>query len=535
MKDLWHTQGVGNSLIQLPEWKALEEHYKEVKNLHLKDLFAEDKQRAENFSLEVEDIFLDYSKNRITQETLRLLVDLANSINLKQKIDDMFKGEKINKTEDRPALHIALRNRSNTPIFVNGEDVMPKVNQVLDKMRKFTKEVKEGNFIGFTGKKFKNIVNIGIGGSDLGPVMATEALKPFSGRNLVMRFLSNVDGTHFVETTRDLNPEETLFIISSKSFTTQETMTNAKSAREWIIDALKNEEAIAKHFVAVSTNLEKVKEFGINPDNMFEFWDWVGGRYSLASAIGLSLMIAIGAENFDLLLDGFHLMDNHFKEADFDKNMPVILGLLDIWYNNFFEAETKAILPYDLYLRFLPNYLQQVEMESNGKSIDEEGIQVDYQTGYIVWGRAGTDGQHSYYQLLHQGTKLVPSDFIGFKKSHNPISDHHQKLMANFFAQPEALAFGENSSESYKYFEGNKPTNTILAPQLTPKVLGQIIALYEHSVFTAGAIWNIDSFDQWGVELGKNLAKKILEEFQSNGELNHDSSTNQLIKKFLKH
>ncbi len=526
---------MSNSLSKLQQWNSLKEHYTKVKNFHLRDLFKQDPQRAEKYSLEFGDLFLDYSKNRITDETLKLLIDLAKESKLKEKIEGMFKGEKINKTESRSALHIALRNRSNTPILDNGIDVMPKVNEVLDKMRKFSKDVRSGEFKGYTGKNFKNIVNIGIGGSDLGPVMAYEALKPYADRGLTMRFLSNVDGTHFFETTRDLNPEETLFIISSKTFTTQETMTNASSSREWVLKTLKDDEAIAKHFVAVSTNVEGVKEFGINPENCFQFWDWVGGRYSLTSAIGLSLMIAIGSDNFDQMLDGFHLMDNHFKNTEFEKNMPVILGLLDVWYNNFFEYETKAVLPYDLYLRFLPNYLQQLEMESNGKSVDADGKKIDYQTGYIIWGRAGTDGQHSFYQLLHQGTKIVPADFIGFKKSQNPTSDHHQKLMANFFAQTEALAFGADYPEPYRHFEGNRPTNTILAPQLDPKVLGQIIAMYEHSVFTAGVIWNIDSFDQWGVELGKTLAKKVLEDLESeNPELKHDSSTNQLIKRFKK-
>ncbi len=524
---------MASSLKQLPVWLELEKEYLKIKDLHLRDLFSNHPKRAEIFSMTVGDIFLDYSKNRITGETLSLLVDLAKSVNLKQKIADMFSGVKINKTENRPALHIALRNRSNTPILVDGVNVMPEVNAVLNKMRNFSNKVRSGEFTGFTGKKIKNIVNIGIGGSDLGPVMAAEALKPFCDKSLIARFLSNIDGSHFYETTKDLNPEETLFIIASKTFTTEETMTNAQSARDWLLESLKNVSSIAKHFVAVSTNIDGVKDFGIDPQNMFEFWDWIGGRYSLTSAIGLSLMILIGPDNFDLMLDGYNLMDNHFKNTEFDKNMPVILGLLDVWYNNFFNCESKAILPYDLYLRFFPNYLQQTEMESNGKSVDMDGVKVDYQTGYIVWGKAGTDGQHSFYQLLHQGTKLVPADFIGFIKSQNPLGDHHQKLMANFFAQTEALAFGENYPEPYRNFPGNRPTNTILAPELNPKVLGQLIALYEHAVFTAGAIWNIDSFDQWGVELGKTLAKKILTELKSeSSELTHDSSTNQLIQRF---
>ncbi len=523
---MWHTHFVS-------KWDKLKQHYTKVKDLHLKQLFAENPQRAEKLSLEVGDLFLDYSKNRITEDTLKLLIELANSSGLKEKISGMFEGEKINKTENRPVLHIALRNRSNTPILVDGEDVMPKVNEVLEKMRNFSDSVRKGEFKSYTGKKFKNVVNIGIGGSDLGPVASYEALKPFADRGLTMRFLSNIDGSHFFETTRDLDPSETLFIVSSKSFTTQETMTNANSARKWLLNSLKEKAAIANHFVAISTNLEGVKEFGINPENCFQFWDWVGGRYSLTSAIGLSLMIAIGKENFDQMLDGFHSMDNHFKNTQFEKNMPIILGLLDVWYNNFFKYESKAVLPYDLYLRFLPNYLQQLEMESNGKSVNEDGEKVDYQTGYIIWGKAGTDGQHSFHQLLHQGTKIVPADFIGFKKSHNPVGDHHKKLMANFFAQTESLAFGADYPEVYRNFDGNRPTNTILAESLTPKVLGQIIALYEHAVFTAGVIWGIDSFDQWGVELGKTLAKKILEELESeNPDLGHDSSTNQLIKRF---
>lgn len=525
-------------ITSLPQWKALEEHFQKIKNLHLRDLFAQDPNRAKEFSLEVGDLsreagqsnglFLDYSKNRITQDSIKLLIDLASASGLKSKIEAMFKGEKVNKSENRTALHIALRNRSNTPIFVDGKDVMPKVNEVLEKMRNFSQKVRSEG-------KIKNIINIGIGGSDLGPAMAYQALKPFSDRDLVVRFLSNVDGSQFVELTRDLDPKETLFIISSKTFTTQETMTNAFTARDWILETLNDPAATPDHFVAVSTNFEEAKKFGIDPENTFEFWDWVGGRYSLTSAIGLSLMIAIGPDHFDSMLDGFHLMDNHFKDTDFKENMPVLMGLLDVWYNNFFNAPAKAILPYDYYLKNLPIHLQQLEMESNGKSIDLDNQKIDYQTGFIIFGKAGTDGQHSFYQLLHQGSKLIPADFIGFLKSQNPIGDHHLKLMSNLFAQTEALAFGDKGEKPFKHFEGNKPTNTILADELTPFVLGQIIALYEHAVFTAGAIWNINSFDQWGVELGKTLAKKILVELQSeNAKLTHDSSTNQLIQRFKK-
>ncbi len=522
-------------LTSLKQWQELQSHFEIIKDLKLKDLFREDPKRTERFSLQAADLFLDYSKNRITDETLNLLLDLVNEVGLKQKIEDMFTGKRINKTEDRPVLHIALRNTASTPILVERVDVMPEVNRVLEQMREFSDKVRSGNWKGYTGKSIKNIVNIGIGGSDLGPIMAYNALNSYCDPKLTFRFISNVDGTHFVQNTKDLNPEETLFIICSKSFTTDETMTNAETAKEWVLNKLQDQAAVACHFVAVSTNTEKVKEFGINIENMFEFWDWVGGRYSLSSAIGLSLMIAIGADNFGELREGFYTMDTHFRTAEFDKNMPVILALLGIWYNNFFGSQTYAILPYDQYLRMLANYLQQADCESNGKSITLDGQRVDYQTGPIIWGKAGTDGQHTFYQLIHQGTRIIPADFIGFLNSHNLIGEHHLKLMANMFAQTEALAFGRepDSNEPYKNIEGNKPTNTILASKLTPKVLGQLIALYEHKIFVQGVIWNIDSFDQWGVELGKVLAKKVIDELRDNTiSLNHDSSTNNLIKTF---
>lgn len=532
-------------LIDRPEWKKLAAHAKSMKKKHLRELFAEDPNRAKKFSLEVGDLFLDYSKNRITGRTMSYLVNLANAVGLRDAIDAMFRGEKINETENRAVLHVALRNRSNTPIYVDGKDVMPDVNAVLDRMRAFSRRVRSGEWTGFTGKRIRNIVNIGIGGSDLGPVMAYEALKPFSDRTLTVRFVSNVDATHFAESTRDIDPEETLFIVASKTFTTQETMTNAQTARAWALAKLRDPAAVAKHFVAVSTNAKKVAEFGIDTANMFEFWDWVGGRYSLTSAIGLPLMIAIGPEHFDEMLDGFHLMDRHFAEAPFEKNMPVILGLLGVWYNNFFDAQSHAILPYDQYLHRFAAYFQQGDMESNGKSVTKSGERVAWQTGPIIWGEPGTNGQHAFYQLIHQGTKLIPCDFIGFCRSHNPIGDHHAKLMANFFAQTEALAFGKTAEEvraegvpeklvPHKTFEGNRPTNTILAQQLTPNVLGQLIAMYEHKIFTQGVIWDIYSFDQWGVELGKVLANRILPELTAEQEpdLQHDSSTNALIRRF---
>ncbi len=530
-------------LILSLEWQALQKHYEEIKNSHLREVFSQDEKRGETFILQVGDWYLDYSKNRVTNKTLQLLLQLANSVNLRQAIDAMFSGQAINTTENRPVLHVALRNRSNTSIIVNGTDVMPEVNRVLEQMRTFALKVRSGEWKGYTEKRIKNIVNIGIGGSDLGPVMAYEALKAYSDRSLTIRFISNIDATHFYESTRDLAPEETLFIIASKTFTTEETMTNAETARKWLVDALGSQEAVSRHFIALSTNMEKVKAFGIDPENMFVFWDWVGGRYSLCSAIGLPVMIAIGPENFDKMLDGFHSMDHHFRTASFEKNMPVILGLLGIWYNNFFGAETYALLPYDQYLHRFPAYFQQGDMESNGKSVRKDGKRVECQTGPVIWGEPGTNGQHAFYQLVHQGTKLIPADFIGFKEPSHQIGDHHQKLMANFLAQTEALAFGKTADElraegvgesliSHKTFEGNRPTNTLLATKLTPHTLGQLIALYEHKIFVQGVIWGINSFDQWGVELGKVLAKKILPELKDEKtELHHDSSTNNLIKK----
>jgi glucose-6-phosphate isomerase len=532
-------------LTQRPTWKALEEHYQKIRDLHLRSLFAEDPSRGERFALEAASIYLDYSKNRITDETLRLLLELARDSGLRERIDAMFRGEKINVTENRPVLHVALRAPRDESIVVDGENVVAMVHAVLDKMTDFSNRVRSGAWTGYTGKRMRNIINIGIGGSDLGPSMAYKALKYFSDRNLTVRFVSNVDGNEFVEATRDLDPAETLFIISSKTFTTLETLINARSAREWCVRALGSEKAVAKHFVAVSTNAEEVEKFGIDTANMFEFWDWVGGRYSVDSAIGLSLMIAIGSDRFREMLAGFHTMDEHFRTAPFERNMPVLLGLIGIWYINFFGAETVAILPYDHYLGRLPAYLQQLDMESNGKHVDLEGRRVDYQTGPIIWGEPGTNGQHAFYQLIHQGTKLVPCDFIGFCQALNPLPPHHDLLMANFFAQTEALAFGKTAEEvaaegvpafqvPHRTFEGNRPTNTILTTQLTPETLAKLIALYEHKVFVQGTIWNIDSFDQWGVELGKVLANRIIPELESAEEpkLTHDSSTNRLIRRY---
>lgn len=526
-------------------WKRLAEHFEKAQGKHLRDLFAEDPDRAAALSLECGDLFIDYSKHRVTKKTLRLLIALAEEAGLRTAIDAMFAGEKINRTEDRAVLHTALRNRSDRPVHVDGVDVMPEVNRVLDQMSDFARRVRSGEWTGHTGKRIRNVVNIGIGGSDLGPYMAYEALKPFSDRELTVRFVSNVDGVHLAEATRDLDAAETLFIIASKTFTTQETMTNAGTAREWCLGAVGDPSAVAKHFVAVSTNAEAVAAFGIDTVNMFEFWDWVGGRYSLTSAIGLPVMVAIGPERFIEMLDGFHRMDEHFRTAPFDQNAPVLLALLGIWYNNFFEADTVAILPYDQYLHRFPAYLQQADMESNGKSTTTSGQRVAWSTGPIVWGEPGTNGQHAFYQLIHQGTKLVPCDFIGFAQSHYPIGDHHAKLMANFFAQTEALAFGKTEDEvrsegvpeelvPHKVFPGNRPTTTILAPKLTPAVLGQLIALYEHKIFTQGVVWDIYSFDQWGVELGKVLAKQVLTELESAAEPEpgHDASTNQLIRRF---
>ncbi len=532
-------------LNERPEWKKLVTHSKRMKKIHLRELFAEDPKRARKFALQAGDLFLDYAKNRITGRTLKALLALAESSGLRGAIDAMFSGQKINATENRAVLHVALRNRSNTPILVEGRDVMPEVNGVLERMRGFARRVRSGEWQGYTGCRIRNIVNLGIGGSDLGPVMAYEALKPYSDRNLTVRFVSNVDGTHFAEAVRDLNPAETLFIVASKTFTTQETMTNAESAKAWLLKALTDPRAVARHFVALSTNAEKVRAFGIDTANMFGFWDWVGGRYSLCSAIGLPVMIAIGPENFDALLDGYHQMDRHFAEAPFEKNMPVILGLLGIWYNNFFDAQSHAILPYDQYLSRFAAYFQQGDMESNGKYITRDGQRVDWETGPVIWGEPGTNGQHAFYQLIHQGTKLIPCDFIGFARSHNPLGDHHAKLMSNFFAQTEALAFGKTAEQCraegvpdhlvpHKTFEGNRPTNTLMARQLTPQVLGQLIALYEHKIFVQGIVWDIYSFDQWGVELGKVLANRILPELTAaqEPELKHDASTNALITRF---
>ena len=532
-------------LTQRSSWKALEEHYQKVRDLHLRTLFAEDPGRGEHFTLEAAGIYLDYSKNRITDETLRLLLALGEDSGLRERIEAMFRGDKINVTENRAVLHVALRAPKEEAIFVDGENVVPEVHAVLDKMADFSNRVRSGAWRGYTGKRMRNIINIGIGGSDLGPSMAYDALRYFSDRSLTVRFVSNIDGNEFVEATRDLDPAETLFIVSSKTFTTLETLTNARSAREWCVQALGSEQAVAKHFVAVSTNTEEVEKFGIDTANMFEFWDWVGGRYSYDSAIGLSLMIAIGPERFREMLAGFHAMDVHFRTAPFERSLPVLLGLIGIWYNNFFGAETVAVLPYDHYLGRLPAYLQQLDMESDGKHVDLEGRPVNYQTGPIIWGQPGTNGQHAFYQLIHQGTKLIPCDFIGFCQALNPLGPHHELLMANFFAQTEALAFGKTAEEvaaegvpafqaPHRTFEGNRPTNTILADRLTPETLGKLIALYEHKVFVQGTIWHIDSFDQWGVELGKVLANRIIPELQSAGEprLAHDSSTNTLIRRY---
>ena len=534
---------------QLPQWKALRERFEKERDTHLRDLFKNDPNRAESFSLEAAGWFLDYSKNRVTEGTMKDLFALARSCDVEGSRDAMFAGEKINGTEKRAVLHTALRNRSNNPIMLDGEDVMGHVNSVLEKMSLFAEKIRMRKWLGFTGKPLTNIVNIGIGGSDLGPVMATRALATYSDRNLRIRFVSNVDSTHFAEVTRDLDPEETLFIVASKTFTTQETLTNAHTARNWLLGSLKVESAVARHFVALSTNAEKVSEFGIDAqNNMFEFWDWVGGRYSLPSAIGLSLMISIGPKNFFEMLDGYHSMDRHFKEAPLEENMPVILALLGVWYTNFFGAETHAVLPYSQYLERFPAYLQQADMESNGKCVDKDGNRVGYSTGPVIFGEPGTNGQHAFYQLIHQGTRSIPADFIAFCNSHNPLSDHHVKLMANVFAQTEALAFGKTAEQleqestpkeliPFKTFEGNRPTNTLLAEKLTPATLGALTALYEHKIFTQGVIWNVYSFDQWGVELGKRLAGNILKELKE-GEsknLNHDSSTNNLLRYYLSH
>lgn len=530
---------------EMMEWKNLSQHAETLKDTHLRELFADDAQRAKNFSVEAGSLFLDYSKNRITRETMKRLTDLAMASGLRKAIDAMFGGDKINATENRAVLHVALRNRADCPIYVDGVNVMPEVIAVREQMKQFSENVRSGNWKGCTGKRIRHVVNIGIGGSDLGPVMAYEALKPYSDRSIAMHFVSNVDATHIAEVLRVVDVEETLFIIASKTFTTQETMTNAQTARTWFLEKMHDEKAVAQHFVALSTNSEKVAAFGIDTRNMFKFWDWVGGRYSLCSAIGLSVMIAIGAENFQKMLDGFYKMDRHFAEAPFEKNMPVLLALLGIWYNNFLEAATHAILPYDQYMSRFAAYFQQGDMESNGKTIDQQGRRVSWQTGPVIWGEPGTNGQHAFYQLIHQGTKLIPCDFIGFIRSQNPLGDHHDKLMANFFAQTEALAFGKTAAQlteegvpakliPHKTFEGNRPTNTIMAEKLTPGVLGQLIAMYEHKIFVQGVIWNIFSFDQWGVELGKALAQKILPELkaENDAELKHDSSTSALIRRY---
>ena len=532
-------------LKQHPEWHALETHFQKIRDVHLRSLFAEDPQRGEKFALEALGLYFDYSKNRLNQETLSLLLALASAVGLKERIGAMFAGEKINITEKRAVLHIALRAPKDQSIMVDGVDVVPPVHAVLDKMADFSERVRSGEWKGYTGKPIKNIVNIGIGGSDLGPVMAYEALRYYSDRHLTCRFVSNIDGTDFAESTRDLDPTETLFVISSKTFTTIETMTNARTARAWSLATLKDDAAVAKHFVAVSTNTAEVAKFGIDTANMFEFWDWVGGRYSYDSAIGLSLMIAIGPDHFREMLAGFHEMDEHFRTAPFEENLPVLLALIGVWYNNFFGAETVAILPYDHYLGRLSAYFQQLDMESNGKSVDLEGNRVDYQTGPIVWGQPGTNGQHAYYQLIHQGTKLIPCDFIAFSQTLNPLGNHHDLLMANFFAQTEALAFGKTAEEvkadgvvdyqvTHRTFEGNHPTNTILGERLTPEALGKIIALYEHKIFVQGTVWDINSFDQWGVELGKVLANRIIPELEAadDASLTHDSSTNTLIRRY---
>lgn len=528
-----------------PAWKALAEHHQQIHNLHLRQLFDGDPQRGERLSAEAAGLYLDYSKNRVTDQTIVLLLRLAEECGLAARIEAMFTGQKINVTEQRAVLHVALRAPENERIMVDGVDVVPEVHAVLDRMAAFSEEVRNGRWRGHTDRPIRNVVNIGIGGSDLGPVMAYEALRHYSRRDMTFRFVSNVDGTDFEEATRDLDPEETLFIICSKTFTTLETLTNAHTARDWSLRKLGDERAVRRHFVAVSTNAEGVAKFGIDTANMFGFWDWVGGRYSMDSAVGLSTMLAVGPENFRAMLSGFHEMDRHFRSAPFERNLPVLMGLLAVWNNDFLGGRTVAVLPYDQYLKRFPSYLQQLTMESNGKHITLEGGPVDAETGPIYWGEPGTNGQHSFYQLIHQGTRLVPCDFIGFCQTLNPLGRHHDLLLANLFAQTEALAFGKTEQEveaegtprwlaPHRTFEGNRPTNTILAERLTPQTLGRLIALYEHSVFTQGAIWNIDSFDQWGVELGKVLANRIVPELESSDEplLAHDSSTNALIRRY---
>ncbi len=534
------------SLSKSGAWKALRDHFKEIQGVHLRDLFANDPDRGERMTTEALGIFLDYSKNRVTNETLRLLTQLAEEMDLRGRIDAMFRGDKINVTENRAVLHVALRAPKGTSIVVDGKDVVPEVHAVLDRMAEFVERVRNGSWTGHTGKRIRNVINIGIGGSDLGPVMAYEALKHYSTRDMTFRFVSNVDATDFAEAVHDLDAAETLFVVSSKTFTTLETMTNAHTAREWALRGLNGDEkGIAKHFVAVSTNAAEVTKFGIDTRNMFGFWDWVGGRYSMDSAIGLSTMLAIGPENFRSMLKGFHEMDEHFRTAPFDLNLPVLMGLLTVWYTNFFGSETVAILPYDQYLNRFPAYLQQLTMESNGKHVTLNGKEVTYSTGPIYWGEPGTNGQHSFYQLIHQGTWLIPCDFIAFSQSLNPLGRHHDMLIANVMAQAEALAFGKTSEQvkaegtpdwlvPHRVFEGNRPSNTLLAERLTPEMLGKLVALYEHSAFTQGTIWQVNSFDQWGVELGKALAQRIIPELESHAEpaLGHDSSTNNLIRRY---
>ena len=538
----------GKRLAKRKAWSALKVHYRKIGERHLRDLFEDDPERAEKFTVEAVGINFDYSKNRITEKTLRLLLELAEESGLRERIDAMFRGDKINITENRAVLHVALRAPKDATIVVDGKNVVPEVHAVLDKMSNFSNRVRSGSWTGHTGKRIRNVINVGIGGSDLGPVMAYEALKHYSERSMTFRFVSNVDGTDFAEAVVDLDPSETLFIVSSKTFTTLETMTNAHTAREWALKGLGGDEkAVAKHFVAVSTNAAEVAKFGIDTQNMFGFWDWVGGRYSMDSAIGLSTMLAIGPENFRAMLSGFHQMDEHFRTAPFDRNLPVLLGLLGVWYTNFLGAETVAVLPYEQYLKRFPAYLQQLTMESNGKHVTLEGKHVDYATGPIYWGEPGTNGQHSFYQLIHQGTRLIPCDFIAFAKTLNPLGRHHDILLANVFAQSEALAFGKTVKQvkaegtqdwlvPHRVFEGNRPSNTFLLELLTPEALGKLVALYEHSVFTQGTIWQIDSFDQWGVELGKVLAQRIIPELEGKTEpqLKHDSSTNAAIERYRK-
>jgi glucose-6-phosphate isomerase len=543
-----HVEPLADQPTSQAAWNALASHYKEVSKLHLRQLFRDDPKRGERMVIEAVGLYLDYSKNRVTDETLSLLLQLAKESGLRARMDAMFGGEKINVTEKRAVLHTALRAPKDASILVDGKNVVPEVHAVLDRMADFSNRVRSGEWKGHTGKRIRNVINVGIGGSDLGPVMAYEALRHYSDRSTTFRFVSNVDGTDFAEAVLDLDPAETLFIISSKTFTTLETMTNAQTARAWSLAGLGGDEkSVAKHFVAVSTNAAEVSKFGIDTANMFGFWDWVGGRYSMDSAIGLSTMIAVGPENFHAMLDGFHQMDEHFRTAPFEANLPVLMGLLSLWYNDFFGAQSVAVLPYEQYLKRFPAYLQQLTMESNGKHVTLNGMRVTHDTGPVYWGEPGTNGQHSFYQLIHQGTRLIPCDFIAFAKSLNPLGRHHDILLANVFAQTEALAFGKTPEQveaegtpdwlvPHRVFEGNRPSNTILADRLTPEVLGRLVALYEHAVFTQGVIWNIDSFDQWGVELGKVLAQRIIPELESASEpvLNHDSSTNSLVRRYRK-